>query len=175
MEALNFNQLSIYDHFNIFDDLFIPGAYFKNTQKFVVKFGENSIQRGNLLTAAATSSEPRFEIESLGSNAYNSVIMLNMDGDAFTQAKEDDVDKTQLLHWFVANIPDGKADGETIVPYLPPTPFKGTGFHRIAFVLFRHKERIDFGDVKIQGLVSYQLLVLVIFGHVFELNFGLAN
>lgn len=155
MDLLNFNQLSIYDHFNIFEDLFIPGVYFHNTQKFNVEFEGASVHRGNLISASATKSPPKLEIESLGSTAYNTVLMINMDGDAFTSSTSDDFDKTQLLHWCVANISDGSTNGETIVPYLPPAPFKGTGYHRIAFVLFRHKEKIDFSAIKLKGLVNY--------------------
>jgi len=148
LEDLSFDQLSMYDHFNIFEDLFRPGVYFYNTQKFEVKYGPSSINRGNLLTANTASDSPKLEIESFGKNGFNTVLMLNLDGDAFTEAKQNGIDKTQMLHWMIANIPDGSTEGETIVPYLPPTPFKGTGYHRVAFILFRHQEKVDFNDLK---------------------------
>jgi large subunit ribosomal protein L38 len=151
LDLLSFDQLKIYDHFNIFEDLFMPGVYFNNSQKFVVTYNNDSIKRGNLLTASAATSAPKLEIESLGSSGYNTVLMVNMDGNAFSNTGKDDFDKSQLLHWCVTNISDGKADGETVVPYLPPTPYKGTGYHRIAFVLFRHKEKINFSEMKLKG------------------------
>uniref|UniRef100_A0A914Z8Q2 Large ribosomal subunit protein mL38 n=1 Tax=Panagrolaimus superbus TaxID=310955 RepID=A0A914Z8Q2_9BILA len=152
LDLLKFDHLKIYDHYNIFEDLFMPGVYFNNTQKFGVKYGDTVVvKRGNLLTAADATSEPQIEIESLGSNAYNTVLMLNMDGDGFTAERPNDFDKSQLLHWCIANISDGQKNGETIVPYLPPTPYKGTGYHRIAFILFRHKEKIDFSDIQLKG------------------------
>uniref|UniRef100_A0AC34RA22 39S ribosomal protein L38, mitochondrial n=1 Tax=Panagrolaimus sp. JU765 TaxID=591449 RepID=A0AC34RA22_9BILA len=146
VDDLPFNQLSVYDHFNVFDDLFAPEIYFYNTQKFSIKFNSNSVERGNLLTASQATEMPEVVIESIGNDGYNTFLMVNLDGNAFTENQSDG----QVLHWFKANIPDGTNEGETIVSYLPPTPFKGTGYHRIAFVLFRHKNKIDFGNIKIQ-------------------------
>jgi len=58
------------------------------------------------------------------------------------------------LHWFIGNIPstsDGISKGETIIPYLQPLPYYGTGYHRIAFVLFRHQQKIDFSSFKVNS------------------------
>jgi large subunit ribosomal protein L38 len=153
LDLLKFDQLKIYDHFNIFEDLFMPGVYFNNTQGFGIKYGETEILRGNLLSASTATKEPQLEIESLGSNAFNTVLMLNLDGDGFTAEGPNDFDKTQILHWCIGNIPDGQKNdgGETIIPYLPPTPFKGTGYHRIAFILVRHKEKIDLSEIQLKG------------------------
>lgn len=67
-----------------------------------------------------------------------------------------DVDNTQVLHWLVGNIPDGAdlSKGEEMVPYIQPIPVKGTGYHRIAFVLFRHKKKIDFSHFKLKRYIS---------------------
>lgn len=57
--------------------------------------------------------------------------------------------KSHLLHWFVSNIPSNgtiDSDSTTTIPYLPPIPFYGTGFHRIAFIVFRHNNQIEFSD-----------------------------
>ncbi|KAE9550323.1 hypothetical protein FO519_006455 [Halicephalobus sp. NKZ332] len=148
LDKLSFDQLSIYDHFNIFDDLFVPGVYFYNTQRFGVRYGSNSVERGNLLTAKVASDPPKLEIESFGTGGFNTVLMVNMDGDAFTEAEKDGIDKTQVIHWMVSNIPDGSDEGETIVPYVPPIPFKGTGYHRVVFILFRHQEKISLDEFK---------------------------
>uniref|UniRef100_A0A7E4V3R5 Large ribosomal subunit protein mL38 n=1 Tax=Panagrellus redivivus TaxID=6233 RepID=A0A7E4V3R5_PANRE len=155
LSQLSFDQLSIYDHFNIFEDLFVPGVYFNTTQKVAVRYGSESVARGNLISSTSIAKEaPEVEIEALGTDAYNTLLMVNLDGDAYTPEAENEFDKTQILHWFVGNIPDGaKVDsGETVVPYLPPTPYKGTGYHRVAFLLLRHKEKIDFSSNKITSL-----------------------
>lgn len=49
------------------------------------------------------------------------------------------------------NIPNGKIEqGEEIVPYLPPFPPKGTGFHRNIFILYKQENKIDFSEYKIK-------------------------
>ncbi|XGW23487.1 hypothetical protein V3C99_005596 [Haemonchus contortus] len=64
-------------------------------------------------------------------------MMVNLDGNPYEKEGE-------VAHWVVANIPDGKSidDGEELVPYLEPLPFCGTGYHRIAFILFRHEKPV---------------------------------
>lgn len=63
------------------------------------------------------------------------------------------LDRVQLLHWMVANIPDSSAQndgtldaGEHLVPYLQPLPFFGTGYHRYVFLLFRHRNPVDLSE-----------------------------
>lgn len=56
---------------------------------------------------------------------------------------------SHLVHWIVTDIPDGGGidQGRTVVPYLQPLPFYGTGLHRVVFLLFRHKQPLDFEHV----------------------------
>jgi len=49
--------------------------------------------------------------------------------------------------WFVANITDCDVDqGETIVEYLPPIPFAGSGDHRIVIFVYKQKEGVYFEE-----------------------------
>lgn len=66
-------------------------------------------------------------------------MIINLDGNPY-------LSNTELLHWFVSNIEDGKsvAEGTEEVPYLQPLPFKDTGYHRLAIILFHHEKQIDF-------------------------------
>jgi hypothetical protein len=52
----------------------------------------------------------------------------------------------QILHWFVSNIPTSKSinDGKILFNYIQPMPYYGTGYHRFVFILFRHRELINF-------------------------------
>ncbi|VDO61553.1 unnamed protein product [Heligmosomoides polygyrus] len=73
-------------------------------------------------------------IESVKPGEYNTLFMVNLDGNPYEKEGE-------VVHWIVANIPDGKGveDGEELVPYLQPLPFNGSGYHRVALLLFRHE------------------------------------
>ncbi|MFH4975128.1 hypothetical protein AB6A40_001837 [Gnathostoma spinigerum] len=71
--------------------------------------------------------------------------MVNMDGDPYKASGG------EIVHWIVSNVADGQPvnSGSQNIPYLQVLPFRGTGYHRIAFVLFRHKQPCD--------LLSYSL------------------
>lgn len=56
------------------------------------------------------------------------------------------------IYRFRSNIPNGDVSkGETIVPYLQPLPFKGTGYHRAVFVLYKQNEKVDLSSYKISN------------------------
>uniref|UniRef100_A0A0K0F2W4 Large ribosomal subunit protein mL38 n=1 Tax=Strongyloides venezuelensis TaxID=75913 RepID=A0A0K0F2W4_STRVS len=142
LDKLKFNQLEIFKHCNIFQDLFQSNVFFNITQNGKFSYENGDVERGNVLKCSDMKNEPKVELESFNSNAFNTVIMVNLDGNAFTKVG-------QIAHWMVSNIPDGKGinDGEVVVPYLQPLPFKGTGYHRIVFITFRHKEKLSFDNV----------------------------
>uniref|UniRef100_A0A1I7ZVC7 Large ribosomal subunit protein mL38 n=1 Tax=Steinernema glaseri TaxID=37863 RepID=A0A1I7ZVC7_9BILA len=149
LKALELTDRAIFNHYGIMGDLFRPGVFFHITQKMDVSFGdESSVFYGNCLAPGATGSAPSVQLESFGSDAFNTVVMLNLDGNAYT-SKEG----KQLVHWVVSNVPDsGDLNaGEVVVPYLQPLPYKGTGFHRIVFLNFRHRERIDLSGFALKG------------------------
>ncbi|CAG9538003.1 unnamed protein product [Cercopithifilaria johnstoni] len=137
LKAVEHWQLSIFHHFRIFDDLFHANVFFHNTQNMQLKWDSVGLYQGNLIDAADTSNKPTISVESLG-GGFNSFVLLNLDGNPY------DCDG-DVVHWLVANIPDGKsvAEGAEIVPYLQVVPFKGTGYHRIACLLLRHNEVVN--------------------------------
>jgi len=48
---------------------------------------------------------------------------------------------------FRANIKGSDvASGQTIVDYMQPIPVRGTGYHRMIFLLFKQNEKIDFSE-----------------------------
>ncbi|EFO20240.1 phosphatidylethanolamine-binding protein [Loa loa] len=142
LKAVEHWQLSIFHHYRIFDDLFHSNIFFHNTQNMQLKWGSIGLYQGNLIDAADTSKKPEISIESLD-GGFSSFILLNLDGNPYDCSGE-------VVHWLVANIPDGKSvtDGTEIVPYLQVMPFKGTGYHRIACLLLRHNEVINLASKK---------------------------
>nr|CAD2185619.1 unnamed protein product [Meloidogyne enterolobii]CAD2196341.1 unnamed protein product [Meloidogyne enterolobii] len=187
------NQLALFQHFNIFDDLFMPAVYFYNVQNLNIFWNkkeenkQNSIYFGNIIKAIDTTNPPNIEIGNIFKNdgdtkddktGFNTLLMLNLEGPGL-QNEEDNLieedhqqqqqlinnikqlkipEKDQLLinhlnknkqiiHWFVGNIPlnGGEInDGNTLINYIQPMPFYGTGYHRFVFILFRHSEVINF-------------------------------
>ncbi|KJH46607.1 phosphatidylethanolamine-binding protein [Dictyocaulus viviparus] len=137
-ESIPFSSTTVLKHYGIFDHLFGQGVFFENVQTLDITFGDSPVFFGNTLSACATSSKPKVEIESLKAGEYNTLIMLNLDGNPFDKEGE-------IVHWMLANrLDDENQDpGEEAIPYLQPLPFCGTGYHRVAFVLFRHKERLN--------------------------------
>ncbi|KAK0426330.1 hypothetical protein QR680_009649 [Steinernema hermaphroditum] len=149
LKSLDLTDRAIFDHYNIMADLFRPGVTFNITQNLDVQFGDaSSVFYGNCLAPSSVVNAPDVKIESFGSDAFNTLVMLNLDGNAFSEEAG-----KQLVHWVVANIPDsGEVNlGDVVVPYLQPLPYKGTGFHRVAFVNFRHREKIDLTSIALKG------------------------
>lgn len=81
---VEFNQIAIFKHYKIFGDLFVPGVYFYMTQEMNVFYGDSEVITGNLLCASKSVEKPSVKLESLNNpEAYNSLFMVNMDGDFF--------------------------------------------------------------------------------------------
>ena len=96
-------------------------------------------------------------------NKYVPKNLLDEQKQIITQMKQ-----SQMVHWMIGNIPshsgananDAKIEnGELIVPYLQPIPYYGTGYHRIAFVLFRHKNKIDFSSYQLKTYVFSVVII----------------
>ncbi|XGW23480.1 hypothetical protein V3C99_005593 [Haemonchus contortus] len=136
-ETTEFSSFTVLQHYGIFEHLFGPGTFFHNVQDLDVAYGDNAVYFGNTISASLLSSKPEVKIESVKPGEYNTLMMVNLDGNPYEKEGE-------VAHWVVANIPDGKSidDGEELVPYLEPLPFCGTGYHRIVFILFRHEKPV---------------------------------
>ncbi|KAI6179401.1 39S ribosomal protein L38, mitochondrial [Aphelenchoides besseyi] len=145
IDGLNEDTILITRHYNVFDDLFGPGAYFHNVQDVRIEFdGSNAAKLGNVIDVNRTLKQPSVKVESK-SGGFTTLLMVNLDGNAYESTESLGLGHPQLVHWLVSNVPDGAeiSSGNEIVSYLQPIPFHGTGFHRIAFVCFRHNEKID--------------------------------
>uniref|UniRef100_A0A915AEE4 39S ribosomal protein L38, mitochondrial n=1 Tax=Parascaris univalens TaxID=6257 RepID=A0A915AEE4_PARUN len=135
----------IFHHFRLFDDLFGDNVFFRIVQRMIPSCGKYDVYFGNVLHAGDTIEQPKVVIESVGSG-FNSLMALNLDGNPYSESE-------QILHWFLSNIEDGRdiSSGTEVVPYLQALPFKGTGYHRFAFILFRHEKQIGFDAYRLKG------------------------
>lgn len=143
------DSVQVTQHFNVFEDLFGKGAYFNNVQEVKIDFGEQKLVKfGNPISSALSKHQPSVSIESR-KGGFTTMLMLNLEGGITEQSPEDlPIGCPQILHWLMANVKDTEAfgSGDTVVPYLQALPFYGTGYHRIAFVFFRHNDPIDVKD-----------------------------
>ncbi|PAV85365.1 hypothetical protein WR25_07225 [Diploscapter pachys] len=137
-DKIPFEQRLVFEHYGLFDDLFGRGVYFESVQGLDIAFGDHPVCSGNMITPANLNDPPQVSIESIRKGEFNTLVMVNLDGNA-TEAKG------EMFQWMITNIPDGEGveKGDELIPYLKPLPFCGTGFHRIAFVMFRHTEKIN--------------------------------
>ncbi|CAH0547338.1 unnamed protein product [Brassicogethes aeneus] len=135
------------DHFGIFEHLY-GDAYFHPTVPLNVSYTQGDIEHpvffGNTIKPKDAQSKPEISYES-DSKTLWSLILTNPDGHFTEHNKE-------YVHWFLGNIPGNKiSSGETLIDYLQPFPPKGTGFHRLVFVLYKQNQKIDFTNYKKNG------------------------
>lgn len=139
---------TVAEHFGIYRDLFY-GAHFVPRVPLSISFeidedGEGSFSlpvcRGNVILPAESASPPTVRFES-DDNSIWSLLLTNLDGHMTDNSAE-------YVHWFVANIKASDVNsGEEIVPYMQPIPFRGTGFHRYVFILFKQEKNIDYSSI----------------------------
>ena len=63
----------------------------------------------------------------------------------------------EVLLWLVANIEGGSVGGgggDTLAEYLAPHPARGTGLHRLVFLLYRQEAAVDLGRHRLAGTAS---------------------
>ncbi|XP_031556350.1 39S ribosomal protein L38, mitochondrial-like isoform X2 [Actinia tenebrosa] len=124
-------------HYGIFEHIF-AGLEFKPTvlMKIIYEQGNQEVKWGNFVSPSQAKSCPTVDFQS-DSGTYWTLILTNPDGNIWDKDSE-------LLHWFVANIPGNKvSEGDVIREYIPPIPPKGTGFHRYVFCLLRQKDKLN--------------------------------
>ncbi|XP_057292192.1 39S ribosomal protein L38, mitochondrial-like [Hydractinia symbiolongicarpus] len=107
-----------------------------------VAFNDVKIHRGNIIEPKKLLQAPTSISYEAEDNSLYSLILSNLDGHPLDSTKE-------IVHWMVCNIKGNDiSNGETVYNYLPPLPWKGTGFHRVAFVLYEQEDAINTSDIK---------------------------
>lgn len=100
-----------------------------------------SVHRGNFVKPSNALEAPEVTING-DQDKLHSLILVNLDGHPANKDKE-------ILHWATCNISGNQIqNGDTVVPYLPPMPWRGTGFHRLVFALFEQTGEIDASQLK---------------------------
>ena len=135
--------MNLFRYYDIFTDLFL-GAEFIPVMPLKVEFGQNNFAfYGNVMNPQTTKNQPKV---SLGLNQqsksfYWSLIMTCPD-EHLTQVDG------EYLHWAVSNIQHHASSNEGTLnaSYLPPIPYRGTGFHRYVLLAFLHKETVDLSE-----------------------------
>jgi len=106
-----------------------------------ISFGNTNIHRGNIVSPTELLFPPTILNYQGIEDHFTTLVLSNLDGHPLDSSKE-------ILHWVVANIPDDDvSQGDTIVEYLPPTPWKGTGFHRFVFTLYKHESTFNYSNI----------------------------
>lgn len=68
----------------------------------------------------------------------------------------------EYFHWVVVNIPQGHVEqGDTILPYLPPTPKGGTGVHRYFLGIYQQSKKFTPLQVRVYHLIRLFVLFFV--------------
>ncbi|KAL3310264.1 39S ribosomal protein L38, mitochondrial [Cichlidogyrus casuarinus] len=129
-------------HYGIFDDLFgHPHCFVPKIPlnlNFKTKDGNFiPVVLGNRISPQNAGSEPLLDVGCLPDNSFWTVIMTSPDEP------------------FARNSNDKTKSGDTLVPYLQPIPYAGTGFHRYIFTLYLQlngkMDQIQLGQHSLKG------------------------
>ncbi|KAG1704395.1 39S ribosomal protein L38, mitochondrial [Nymphon striatum] len=136
---------SIAEHYGIFKDLFQHGYFIPSVVMDIDYQNENGdlnpVYRGNIIYPSLATSSPKVKFDVQPDTLWT-LILTSLDSHLTSSTDE-------YLHWMVGNIPNGNVDeGETICDYLQPFPAKGTGYHRMVFVLYKQDSKIEYSSFK---------------------------
>lgn len=143
-----FHIRRVAEHYGVYDDLF-GDAYFIPRVKLDVhyKLTDDShlpVHRGNVIKPSEVETVPEVTYVS-EPNSLWTLILTNPDGHLTQKDAE-------YVHWFVGNIPGNDiSQGEVVWSYLQPFPPRGTGFHRLVFILYKQEKRMDYTQLKKEG------------------------
>ncbi|XP_037073153.1 39S ribosomal protein L38, mitochondrial-like, partial [Pollicipes pollicipes] len=127
---------NVAEHYGVFGDLFGVG-FFTPVLPLRVSFplGEEECavaHVGNSIKPAEASRQPDVAFEAPEHSLWT-LVCTNLEGPLGGEAPE-------LVHWLVQNIPGSDVSrGDVVYEYLQPLPFRGTGHHRIVFVLYKQQ------------------------------------
>ncbi|XP_061083317.1 39S ribosomal protein L38, mitochondrial [Conger conger] len=129
------------NHYGIYQDLF-PGAHFTPRVMLRIAYGEEAsaqVHYGNHVTPAQAATAPHVTFEAEEDSLWTLLL---------TSPDEHLLDSEgEYVHWLIGNIPGNAVQsGEEVCHYFPPFPAKGTGFHRLVFLLFKQDAPVNFEE-----------------------------
>ncbi|CAG2175169.1 unnamed protein product [Oppiella nova] len=107
--------------------------------KITIKYSSGvEVNFGNELTPTQVKDQPVVDWPA-DNNSYYTLLMTDPDVPSRT-----DPNLSEGKHWIVINIPGADVSkGQTLVEYMGSGPFKGTGFHRYIFVVYKQTDIIN--------------------------------
>ncbi|GIY96560.1 39S ribosomal protein L38, mitochondrial [Caerostris extrusa] len=133
------------EHYGIYSHLYQHG-YFTPRVPLNIRYDYDEeyvspVHSGNILQASEVSKVPNVSFDSKPDDLWT-LVLTNLDGHLLDTNSE-------YLHWFMGNIKGNNLkSGEIICDYLQPFPMRGTGYHRLVFVLYKQNKKIDFSSMK---------------------------
>eukprot|EP00794_Sanderia_malayensis_P018626 gene18626-20504_t len=125
-------------YYGIFKDIF-KEKHFTPTVWLDVSFQNAIVHRGNIIEPSECLMKPTVSFDGT-SDKYHSLILVNPDG-CYPVAD------AEVLHWMVLNAPGSKIEDGRELSYIPPIPWKGSGFHRLCLAVFAHNEPVDVNKI----------------------------
>ncbi|XP_025219028.1 39S ribosomal protein L38, mitochondrial [Theropithecus gelada] len=138
-----YHKQRLAEYYGLYRDLF-HGATFVPRVPLHVAYavGEDDlipVYCGNEVTPTEAAQAPEVTYEAEESSLWT-LLLTSLDGHLLEPDAE-------YLHWLLTNIPGNRvAEGQVTCPYLPPFPARGSGIHRLAFLLFKQDQPIDFSE-----------------------------
>merc|ERR1712178_220108 len=96
-----------------------------------IKYGENSVEFGNEVTPSDSQIPPK--IEYFDENGVYTSCLISLDSGIDKQSN--------YIHYLEHN-------GKGMIDYIPPFPTRGTGYHRMAFLVFKGLESPDISKIE---------------------------
>lgn len=157
-------RLIIAQHYDIFDALFGYPHFFVPQTKFNICYAVEEttgahdcyevqpVYTGNFVSPKFAMTRPLIGLSDAPSGHLWTLVMSCPDEPI--REKDDSSSPNEYLHWIVSNLPSGSNSedvfGDEIVPYLPPLPYAGTGYHRYVFILYRQNHgAVDLRELKL--------------------------
>ncbi|XP_065675132.1 large ribosomal subunit protein mL38-like isoform X2 [Hydra vulgaris] len=114
-----------------------------------ISFCNAKVYRGNFLGINDVLYAPTKVAFNTNDDFLYTLVLSNLDGHPLDRNKE-------LVHWVITNIKGSDlSSGHIMYDYLPPVPWKGTGFHRLVFSLYKHHSLLSLVKINDQNsLVS---------------------
>lgn len=133
-------------HYNVYRDLFKHGDFLPLVHMDIdydcrEEDEVNPVFYGNELLPTEVQSAPTVTMEADSERLYT-LLLTNPDEHLEDNGRE-------YAHWLIGNIPScDVSKGDVMLDYLQPIPARGTGYHRMVFLLFQQEKEIDFTEEK---------------------------
>ncbi|XP_023224273.1 39S ribosomal protein L38, mitochondrial-like [Centruroides sculpturatus] len=133
------------EHYGIYNDLFEYGYFIPHVVMNIAFEYDDDLQTpvyyGNIINPSEASKAPSVVFESTPNDLWT-LVLTNLDGHLTDSNSE-------YLHWFIGNIKGNNIlSGEVICDYLQPFPPRGTGYHRLVFILYKQEAIVDYSKLK---------------------------